>query len=63
MTPKLITLEDVAKTLSCTVPCLRRWRREGRIAVIKIGRLVRVAESELDRITKEGVRPATRRSQ
>ena len=60
MTDRLLTLNEIAANLHCTISAVRRWRRENRIATIKIGRLVRVADTELDRITKEGLRPATR---
>jgi excisionase family DNA binding protein len=58
MSPTLLKLSQVAENLACTLACVRRWRREGRIAVVKIGRLVRVQEAEVERIVKEGLRPA-----
>jgi excisionase family DNA binding protein len=57
MPQKLMTLNEVAAILNCTLSAVRRWRRENRIATIKVGRLVRVAESELDRIGRDGLRP------
>jgi excisionase family DNA binding protein len=57
MAQQLFKLLDVARSLNITVSCLRRWRREGRIAVVKLGRLVRVSETELDRIAQDGIRP------
>jgi excisionase family DNA binding protein len=57
MSQKLMTLSQVAGSLNCTVSAVRRWRRENRIATVKIGRLVRVAESEVDRIGREGLSP------
>lgn len=62
MNKSMLTLDDVARTLNCTVSCVLRWRREGRIAVVKLGRLVRVPASELDRIAKEGLGPVAGRS-
>jgi excisionase family DNA binding protein len=56
MAHRLVTFPEVAKTLNCTISCLRRWRREGRITVVKLGRLVRVPETEVDRIAREGLR-------
>jgi excisionase family DNA binding protein len=58
MPQKFMTLSQVAAILNCTLSAVRRWRRENRIRTIKVGRLVRVAESELDRIGREGLRPA-----
>ena len=60
MPQKLMTLNEVAAILNCTLSAVRRWRRENRIATIKVGRLVRVAEGELDRIGRDGLRPAAK---
>lgn len=60
MPQKLMTLNQVAANLNCTVSAVRRWRRENRIAVVRVGRLVRVAEGELDRIVREGLRPTSK---
>jgi len=57
MPQRLMTLKQVAAILNCTVSAVRRWQRENRITTIKIGRLVRVSECELDRIGREGIRP------
>jgi excisionase family DNA binding protein len=60
MLRKLVTLTEAAAILSCTVSAMRRWRREKRIATVKVGRLVRIAETEIDRIGREGLRPASK---
>jgi hypothetical protein len=57
---KLWKLNHVAGVCDCTLSAVRRWQRENRIATVKIGRLVRVAESELDRIRREGLRPPSK---
>jgi excisionase family DNA binding protein len=57
---KLFKLDQIATNCNCTLAAVRRWRQENRIAVIKVGRLVRVAESELDRIVREGLRPTSK---
>jgi|HubBroStandDraft_6_1064221.scaffolds.fasta_scaffold1000720_2 excisionase family DNA binding protein len=62
MAQKLATFNQAAASWGCTVSAVRRWRREGRIAVVKLGRLVRIPEAEVDRIAREGIRPAERRS-
>jgi excisionase family DNA binding protein len=60
MSQKLITLKELAAILNCTLSGVRRWRREGRITAVKIGRLVRVPDTEVDRIAREGLRPTGR---
>ena len=57
MSEKLLTVPEVAASLRCTISCVRRWRREGRVAAIKLGRLVRIAESEVSRVVQEGLSP------
>lgn len=57
MTDQLMRFSDVARTLNCTVSCIRRWRREGRLSVVKLGRLVRVNQGEVARIAREGLGP------
>jgi len=57
MAPRLITLKELAMALSCTLSAVSRWRREGRLSVVKLGSLVRVNQAEADRLAKEGLRP------
>ena len=58
MNAKLIRISQAAERLDVSQACIRRWIFRKEIAVIKIGRLVRIAESEVDRIIAEGTRPA-----
>jgi excisionase family DNA binding protein len=53
--PKLITITEVATIFCCTISAVRRWRREGRIKAVKLGRLVRFNEDEVNRIAREGL--------
>jgi excisionase family DNA binding protein len=61
MPQKLITLSQLATILNCTLSAVRKWRRENRIATVKIGRLVRVDEDEVYRIARQGLRPTSKR--
>jgi len=54
----LLTVVDFAAGLHVTVACVRRWLLERKIVSVKIGRLVRIPSSELDRLVAEGLRPA-----
>jgi excisionase family DNA binding protein len=58
MEQRLLSVEEFAKALGVTVSCTRRWLLEGKIAHIKLGRLVRIQESECKRLIDEGLRPA-----
>lgn len=55
---KLFTIPEFAERLRKKQSGVRRWVLERRIAVIKVGRNVRIPESELRRIVSEGFRPA-----
>jgi excisionase family DNA binding protein len=55
---KLLTVPQVAQLFGCTTSCVRRWILERRIAVVKLGRLVRVQQSEAEKLIAAGVRPA-----
>jgi excisionase family DNA binding protein len=55
---ELLRLEEFAFQLRITLACARRWARERKITVVKIGRLVRVPKSEVARVIGEGTRLA-----
>lgn len=39
--PRLITQEEVAQMMGVGIETIRKWRREGKIGFIRIGRVVR----------------------
>jgi excisionase family DNA binding protein len=47
MTDKLLTMEDAAERLGTSVRFVRRLIAERRIAYVKVGRHVRIAERDL----------------
>ncbi len=53
----LFTVDAVAKVLSVTPACIRRWIFERKIATIKLGRLVRIPPNEVQRLIQSGLRP------
>lgn len=46
----LYTIEEVANTLKVSVPTIRAWIQRKKIKYIKVGNLIRIKGSELDRI-------------
>jgi excisionase family DNA binding protein len=56
--PKLLSAAQFADELGVTMACVRRWLLERKIAHVKLGRLVRIPQSELDRLISEGLHPA-----
>jgi excisionase family DNA binding protein len=55
---KLLTVPQFSERLRVTVACVRRWLLERKIAHVKVGRLVRIPEGEVDRLLTQGFRPA-----
>ena len=51
---RLLSPQEFAELLSVSRWTIYGWLQEGRIRSVKIGRLVRIPESELDRIVREG---------
>jgi excisionase family DNA binding protein len=54
----LLQVGEFAASLRITPACVRRWIRESKVTVVKLGRLVRIPSSEIDRIVQSGTRPA-----
>jgi excisionase family DNA binding protein len=52
---RLIPLREAAATLSMSTDYLKRLHRAGRIRVVRLGRSVRISETELQRLVREGV--------
>ena len=59
---KLLTLRQAAERLGLTVSCLRAWKERRKIGFVRIGRTIRVPESELRRLISENMYPARERS-
>ena len=55
---QLLTVEAFAKALNVTSACVRRWVLDRKVTTVKLGRLVRIPHSEVDRLVEQGLRPA-----
>jgi len=58
MPEQLLQVGEFAASLRITPACVRRWIRESKITVVKLGRLVRIPSTEIERIVQLGTRPA-----
>jgi len=58
MAKQLMNVSEFADALGITKACVRRWILERRITTVKLGRLVRLPQSEVQRIITAGTRPA-----
>ena len=55
---RFLSPREFAQKLSISRWTVYAWISEGRIKSVKIGRLVRIPESEVDRIVEEGFQEA-----
>jgi len=53
---KLLTVPELAKRLRVHTSSIYRWKAEGKIIAVKVGKSVRFSREELDRIKKEGIK-------
>ena len=60
MVERLLTPEEVAKKLAVSVKSVRNWLRQGKLKGIKVGRLWRIRESDLEEFLKMGESPPLR---
>ncbi len=54
---QLLTVKEAAQRLACTEAAIRKWLRQRRLPAVKIGRLVRLREADLEAAIAKGVRP------
>ena len=52
MVLQLYTFKQAAELLNVSEAFLRKWRRQGKIRVVKLGRCVRIRESDLVSLQK-----------
>jgi len=57
---RLLSPQEFADRLSISRWTVYAWLQEGRIKSFKLGRLVRIPESEVSRIVQEGAREVVR---
>lgn len=55
---KKYSIEETAKALDKSPKTIQAWVAENRIGVYRIGRSIRIGESEINRILTEGFTPA-----
>jgi len=55
---KLLTIEQAAELLGMRPVTIRMWAASRRIARVKLGRSVRIPESEIERLIEHSLIPA-----
>jgi excisionase family DNA binding protein len=54
---QLLTVKEAAQRLACTEAAIRKWLHQRRLPAVKIGRLVRLRQTDLEAAIAKGVRP------
>jgi excisionase family DNA binding protein len=56
---QLRTIDQAAEQLACTPAAIRRWLSQGRLRRVKVGRLTRLRQTDLEAVAAGGgLRPA-----
>jgi excisionase family DNA binding protein len=58
MTPQLLTVEQAATGLNVSVHTIRAWIARRKLAVVRLGRAVRVPSTEISKLIERGTIPA-----
>ncbi len=58
MPSRLLRVPEAAEMLALSPKTVWQWIGERRILVVRLGRAVRVPQSEIDRLMEEGTTPA-----
>jgi excisionase family DNA binding protein len=48
---QLLTVREAARLLACSEAAIRKWIYQQRLPAVKVGRLIRIAESDLEIFT------------
>lgn len=54
---ELLGVKQAAKALACSEAMLRKWIHEGKLPTVKIGRLTRIRQSDLEAWLRFGLQP------
>jgi excisionase family DNA binding protein len=52
--PTLYTVPQAAGVLGCSESAVRKWLRERRLPVVKLGTAVRLRREDVERVAREG---------
>lgn len=51
----LFSLKEAARYLACSEAMLRKWIHQGKLPVVKVGRLTRIRQSDLEAWVRLGL--------
>jgi excisionase family DNA binding protein len=60
---QLLTIKQAAEMLECSEAAVRKWLHQRRLPAVKVGRLTRLRQVDLEALVAKGIRPARRGAQ
>ena len=52
---QLLDVKQAAEQLSCSPAAIRKWIFQGRLRAVKVGKLTRLRQEDIDRVASEGL--------
>ena len=59
----LLSLKEAATSLACSEATLRKWNHQGKLPTVKVGRLTRVRQQDLDAWVRLGLQAGLKEAQ
>lgn len=56
MMEQLVTVKEAAHLLACSEAAIRKWVYQRRLPIVKVGRLTRLRQSDLEALVARGLR-------
>ena len=53
----LLSIKDAARSLACSEAMLRKWIHQGKLPRVKVGRLTRIRQSDIEAWVRVGLQP------
>jgi len=53
----LLPIKDTAGSLACSEAMLRKWIHQGKLPRVKVGRLTRIRQSDIEAWVRVGLQP------
>jgi len=53
----LLSIKDAAGSLACSEAMLRKWIHQGKLPRVKVGRLTRIRQSDIEAWVRLGLQP------
>lgn len=55
---QLLTVKEAAQLLACSEAAIRKWLYQGKLPVVKLGRLTRLRLSDVEALVTKSLRPS-----